>query len=405
MASTCNLDLKEVQLSRPLTLIGAAAAAWLALPGCSSPVPTEQREPPAISGRPDTEGVSGGLGGEPTTLSDFGHGTTASGGRATEPGQGGAGSGGRAAEPSPVAIGGTMNVPPCVGDYVPGDYPPAVADPNAWLTIEGVPGQPNSRQYKVHVPKRYNCRVPTPLVFCIHGLLQDGVMFCMNGSAGRTAGARGFIDKSDEGNFILVVPNGAQKAWNGSVCCGNDDLDDVALFRAIFNEVATHATVDAKRIYATGFSNGGFMSYRLGCEAADLFTAIAPVAGGLSGQPCRPSRPLPLLAIHGDADGIIPYAQQAPSTAAVAAANGCSGPTGPASITGAGGDTTCVTHTGCPSGAEVTSCTVKGGGHVWFGDPSCGTGAGPLGCAFVGANSTTLNNTDLVWDFLKRFSK
>lgn len=370
----------------------------MALPGCSTPVPTE-------SGPHANQGVGGSLGGEPTKLGDSGQGAGVNGGRATEPEQGGAGEGGRAEEPSPVTSGGAVNVAPCVGDYGPGDYPPAIDDPNAWLTIDGVLGQPLPRQYKVHVPPSYDCRVPAPLVFCIHGLAQNGAMFCVNGSAGATAGPRGFVDKSNESGFILVVPNGAGNAWNGAGCCGNEELDDVALFRALVTEVATHVNVDRKRVYATGFSNGGFMSYRLGCEAADVFTAVAPAAAGLSGGACNPSRPLPVLAIHGDADGIIPYAQQGPSMIAVAAGNGCTGPIRPADPSGASGEATCVTHTGCPSGAEVTSCTIKGGGHVWFGDPSCGTGAGPLGCLFVGANSANLNNTDLVWDFLKRFSK
>jgi poly(3-hydroxybutyrate) depolymerase len=89
----------------------------------------------------------------------------------------------------------------------------------------------------------------------------------------------------------------------------------------------------------------------------------------------------------------------------MAMANGCGTATMPATIPGSGGDTTCVTRTGCPNGIEVTSCTVQGGGHVWFGDPSCGTGAGAAGCAFVGANSTFFNNTDAVWEFFKRLSR
>jgi polyhydroxybutyrate depolymerase len=292
-----------------------------------------------------------------------------------------------------------------VGDYVPGDYPPAVDDANSWLEISGVTGQPNPRQYKVHIPPSYDCHVPTPLLFCIHGLMQNGVMFCVNGTSGKTAGAKGFVDKSNEAGFILVIPTGAGNAWNGAGCCGNTNLDDVALFKALITEVSKHANVDSKRVYATGLSNGGYMSYRLGCEAADVFTAVAPGSGGLSGQACNPSKPISVLDIHGDADSIVPYSQQAPSMDAVATGDGCMTTTMPATIPGSGGDTTCVTRTGCPNGIEVTSCTVKGGGHVWFGDPSCGTGAGTLGCGFVGANSTFLYNTDAVWEFLKRFSR
>jgi polyhydroxybutyrate depolymerase len=325
-----------------------------------------------------------------------GGGASGAGGRSDAGIDGFAGSGGSGGSPEAGA---------CVGDYVPGDYPPAVDDATAWLEISGVTGQPNPRQYKVHVPPSYDCRVPTPLLFCIHGLMQNGVMFCVNGAAGKTSGAKGFVDKSNEAGFILVMPTGANNAWNGAGCCGNANLDDVALFKALVTEVSKHANVDQKRIYATGLSNGGYMSYRLGCEAADVFTAVAPGSGGLSGQACTPSRPIPVLDIHGDADGIVPYSQQAPSMDAVAKGDGCMTTTTPATVPGMGGDTTCVTRTGCPNGVEVTSCTVKGGGHVWFGDPTCGTGAPGVGCAIVGANSNYLNNTDAVWEFLKRFSK
>jgi polyhydroxybutyrate depolymerase len=322
-------------------------------------------------------------------------------------GSAGAGGGGGAAgtDGGAGAAGGSPEGGACIGDYVPGDYPPNIADANAWLTISGVQGQPNPRQYKVHVPPGYNCRVPTPLLFCIHGLMQNGVMLCVNGSSGKDSGPRGFVDKSDKEGFVLVIPTGAGNAWNGAGCCGNANLDDVALFKALVAEVSKHVNVDARKVYATGLSNGGYMSHRLACEAADVFTAVAPGAGGLSGITCTPSRPISVLNIHGTADGIVNFSNQASSVNAIAMANGCSTTTMPATVPGSGGDTTCVTRTGCPNGIEVTSCTIQGGGHVWFGDPSCGTGAGAAGCAFVGANSTFFNNTDAAWEFFKRLSR
>ena len=75
----------------------------------------------------------------------------------------------------------------------------------------------------------------------------------------------------------------------------------------------------------------------------------------------------------------------------------------PATVPKSGGDTTCVTHPGCKDGVEVTACIIKGGGHVWFGDPSCGTGSDA--CSVVGNNSMYYVNTDFAWDFLKRFSR
>ena len=297
---------------------------------------------------------------------------------------------------------GTSASAPCVGDWEAGDHPPGL-DTATYLEITDVPGQNDlTRQYKVHVPPSYDCTTPTPVVFCLHGFGQTPLMFCVNGS--------GMPAKSDEGGFILVMPHGYENSWNGTGCCGDAataELDDVALMRAIFAELQEHLNVDATRVFITGFSNGGFMSYRAACEAADLFTAAAPVAGGLrdtSQTSCNPSEPISILDIHGTEDSMVPHSLQAPSLDHFAGENGCMATTSPAIQPVTRGDTTCVSYDACPSSIEVVGCTVEGGGHVWFGDPTCGTGA-PGGCDIVGANSTDINNTDAIWEFFSRQSK
>jgi polyhydroxybutyrate depolymerase len=311
--------------------------------------------------------------------------------------------------PTPVLPPGAAPAPvetACIGDWRAGDYPPELTS-ESYLTIDGVPGQQGlSRQYKVHLPRGYDCRKPAPVVFCLHGLMQTAVSFCVRGTGFK--GGTGFPDKSDLEGFILVMPNGHLNSWNGGACCGaaqSMGLDDVALMRAILAEVSTHANVDPRRVFATGLSNGGYLSYRLACEAADLFTAVAPGAGAIDGIECRPSRPVSVLDIHGTRDRFVPYRLQAPSQDAIAAANGCSSMTAPATVPASGGDTTCVTRTGCPPGVEVTACTVEGGGHDWFGDPGCGTGAGAIGCGVVGANSDFMVNTTAAWSFFRRLSR
>jgi polyhydroxybutyrate depolymerase len=304
-------------------------------------------------------------------------------------------------------------------DWGPGDYPPDLKA-QRYLELKNLPGQSGkTRGFKVHVPKGYDASRPTPVVYALHGLQQNAVMFGVDGT--------GFVPKSDAEGFILVMPNGIQEdgfggSWNAGACCGaasQQRLDDVGFIRAVHAEVSQHVNVDARRVYATGLSNGGFMSTRLGCEAADLFAAIAPLAGsigtkelaaiGTNDDPdfksCAPSRPIPVLAMHGDADGIVPYGGLKTSLDHFAKANGCSASTVPAMQPASGGDTTCVTYSGCPSGVEVTGCTVKAGGHCWFGDPGCGTGAPGIGNLFVGNNSNFLKATDAAWDFLKRFQR
>jgi polyhydroxybutyrate depolymerase len=306
---------------------------------------------------------------------------------------------GTGANPAPPSTG--------PGDWVAGDYPPNLTD-QTYLQIKDVPGQAGyTREYKVHVPPTYNKDKPMPVVFCIHGLGQNAVMFCVDGS--------GMTAKSDAAGFIVVMPNGYSNSWNAGTCCGaavDEKLDDVGLMRAIFKEVGTHLNLDLSRVYATGLSNGGYMSYRLACEAADLFVAVAPGAGAIGMNDigggttatgdfsaCSPAQKISILDLHGTEDPLIPYMLQAPSIERIAKANGCATTTHPATQPKSGGDTTCLTNDGCPSGIDVTACSVKGGGHVWFGNASCGTGAGDVGCQIVGANSDTLNDTDAAWEF------
>jgi polyhydroxybutyrate depolymerase len=281
------------------------------------------------------------------------------------------------------------------------------------LELSGLDGQQgNTRQYKVHVPPNYDPNVPMPVVFCFHGLLQNAVLFCVNGA--------GLVPKADQAGFILVMPDGHQNRWNAGTCCANADtgiLDDVGFVRAIFADLSKHLNIDLDRVYATGLSNGGFMSYRLACEAADIFAAVAPGAGALvtnelgwlggdSDFPkCEPSEPVSVLDLHGTADSIVAYDLQAKSLTAMARADGCGTMTAEALAPKSSGDTTCVSYSRCPNGIEITGCSVEGGGHVWFGSENCGTGAGPGACSFVGANSTTLVNTEEVWSFFSRHSK
>jgi polyhydroxybutyrate depolymerase len=313
----------------------------------------------------------------------------------------------------PTGTGGSAGTGGNPAAWGPGDYPPDI-NAQTYLDISGVAGQGNRvRQYKVHVPPNYDAAKPTPVVFCIHGLGQNAVLFCVGGAALNT--------KADQEGFILVMPNGYQSSWNAGTCCGGasgERVNDVALFRAIFAEVGRHLNIDTRRVYATGLSNGGYMSYRLGCEASDIFAAIAPgagavginsIGGGTNGSSdfteCNPTRPVAVLDMHGTADPLIPYRLQAPSLAKFASADGCSSATVPATAPPSGGDTTCVTQTGCASGVEVTGCSVANGGHCWFGSPDCGTGAGPVGLGIVGANSDTLVNNDAVAAFFKRIAR
>jgi polyhydroxybutyrate depolymerase len=159
--------------------------------------------------------------------------------------------------------------------------------------------------------------------------------------------------------------------------------------------------VDQKRIYATGMSNGGFMSHRLGCERANRFAAIAPVAGVLGIPPgsCTPSRPMPIIHFHGTADTLEPYdgggTSGFPSVAQTISGwstrNGCSAaPT----QTFSNGAAHCESTLDCTSGVEVVLCTIDGMGHCWPGQSFC-----PFGNA-----STEISANQAMWEFFQRFA-
>lgn len=303
-----------------------------------------------------------------------------------------------------------------IGDWAPGDYPSDFTTNGSYLTISGVAGQMgNDCQYAVHVPSGYQAGVPVPALFCLHGLGETASSFCLDQGVAWPA-------EGDREGFVVIMPNGYQNSWNGGTCCGaaaSNGLDDVGLIRAIFAEVAKHVNIDLGRVYATGLSNGAYLSYRLACEASDLFVAVAPSAGAVGTTAigggtqttsdlttCAPTHKVSVLDIHGTMDPLIPYSVQQPSLAFFQTGDMCSAKTSPASIPPSGGDTACVSFGGCPScpKIDVTACSIQGGGHCWYGSDDCGTGS-PIGTQIVGNNSNFMKNTDAVWSFFAPLSR
>jgi polyhydroxybutyrate depolymerase len=397
----------------------ASLSAAVIVLGCGSPTGTESS---SLYSNPGRDAGSGGGTGASSGGASSG-GSAFVGGSDTSSEDGGDSTGddasGSAGSDAATCMGSAMSTagqPGFMGDWSAGDYPSDFSGGN-YLTISGVTGQQgNVRQYAVHVPTGYSKDTSVPALFCIHGLAQNPVMFCLDtGVAWPT--------KADQEGFVVIMPNGYMNSWNAGTCCGgavSAGLDDVALMRAIFAEVGKHVNIDLRRVYATGLSNGGYLSYRLACEASDLFVAVAPSAGAIGTAAigggtsttsdlaiCSPTNKVSVLDVHGTSDPLIPYSTQAPSLAIVQASNGCSTTTVPATVVPSGGDTTCVSFSGCPScpNVNVTGCSIMGGGHCWFGSSDCGTGGGAVGMAFVGNNSNFMKNTDTIWSFFSGISR
>jgi polyhydroxybutyrate depolymerase len=135
------------------------------------------------------------------------------------------------------------------------------------------------------------------------------------------------------------------------------------------------------------------MSHRLACQLSDRIAAVAPVAGTLVYQDCRPSRPMPVMAFHGTADPVLAYDGGIFPGAPASQMrwhdlDGCSGD---AAETVHMGDSSCSTYQTCEGGAEVTLCTIEGGGHTW-----------PGADILVGATTQDLDATDAMWEFFMR---
>ncbi len=110
---------------------------------------------------------------------------------------------------------------------------------------------------------------------------------------------------ADTAGIVVVYPNGIDETWNVSSTTGTDD---VGFISALIDTVDYQYSIDLNRVFATGMSMGGFMSYRLACELSERIAAIASVTGLQAFYPCNPNRPVPILQFHGTADPVVPYA-------------------------------------------------------------------------------------------------
>lgn len=211
------------------------------------------------------------------------------------------------------------------------------------------------RQYLVHEPASYDGSTPVPLVVDIHG---------WSSNAEQQRIISGIYALSDAKGFLAVWPDGWKNAWNANLCCGNPELDDVAFIRAVVDAVKAQANVDARRIYVTGLSNGGAMSHRLACDAADLFAAAAPMAFPLAYDPatgCQPSRSIPVLTVMGLTDMLVRYDDGGFGSAAATFAhwretNGCR--VGAPDVLDSRGQSRCEYVTHCANDVQVGLCSV-----------------------------------------------
>lgn len=156
------------------------------------------------------------------------------------------------------------------------------------------------RDYLIHFPPNFDSADALPLVFNLHGYTsnaaQQALYSQMNGV-------------SDDGNFIVCYPDGIDNSWNVGLP-GGSSADDVGFLGDLIDSLHALYNIDLDRVYSCGMSNGGYMSYKLACEMTDRIAAIASVTGSIVPEMldnCSPSRSIPVMEIHGNADLTVPY--------------------------------------------------------------------------------------------------
>ncbi len=168
------------------------------------------------------------------------------------------------------------------------------------------------RSYLLYVPSAPDETKTYPLIIALHG---------GGGSARSMDSSTGLQAEAHRVKAILVYPNGIGRfkdrllTWNAGNCCGyalEKQADDVGFISALIDALSKQYPIDPGRIYATGMSNGGKMSYRLACNLSDKIVAIAPVAGSMEVPDCTPKYPVSVMVFHGTADTHILYEGGAP---------------------------------------------------------------------------------------------
>jgi polyhydroxybutyrate depolymerase len=307
-------------------------------------------------------------------------------------------------------------------------------------TRESVTVEDANRTFLVHLPRNYDAKTRYPVVLVLHDADNDALDMVRLSRFNQTA---------DEHGVIAVYPNALRRRWTnlenespqqnrggyggrhggggiggggglgrqrggqggGSRGAGRQSSNDLAFFNAMLDQLDTEYSVDDNRVYATGFSDGGFMDFQLGCNLANRIAAIAPVGAELAKSQqefCKnwTFRPVPLLMINGTEDPVLPYKGRSTAPATVSAPDtakdwaktaGCSKSaqrtTLPPRASG-GLQTNVDSYTDCTQGAEVFLYSIVDGGHFWPGGEQPYVPANK-----IGKSSDDLEANEIIWKF------
>lgn len=259
------------------------------------------------------------------------------------------------------------------------------------------------REYYLYSPSDSDANA-LPLVVVLHG----GA-----GSPANAAKMTGFSELAKKEGFMVAYPAGVGHipTWNAGRCCGyaeRRNVDDVGFIEKMIADIKSRRNIDNSRIYATGMSNGGMMTYRLACELGHVFAAAAPVAGAMNVFDCKPKGRPSMFIVHGLDDKHVLYNGGIPQEGLRAMAS--HKPEADRSVGEAlqfwlkadycrkfpsvedFGEVARVTYF-CAEDRHVVLNTVDTGGHSWPG--------GEKGRVFADTPNQSFDATKDIWEFFK----
>ena len=250
------------------------------------------------------------------------------------------------------------------------------------------------REAVVYVPSTYSSEQSAPLMLNFHGYGGTGA------SQLEWADMRELAERD---GVIVVYPTGTEMEgsthWNCSLPSEDNKstADDFGFVGVLIDTIATSYSLDAGRVYAVGYSNGGMMAFGLACFLSDRVAAVGSVSGTMlddAAAGCETGRPTSVITLNGTADSVLAYdggSELLPATEIIDLWVGWNqASTEPVTGEDSSGGATIQhwAYEGGTGGTEVHHYRYEGGGHVWFEE------------TYEGSNASAL-----VWDFLIRFNQ
>ncbi len=256
------------------------------------------------------------------------------------------------------------------------------------------------RDYILYVPANYTGAQNVPLLFNFHGYTSDATAQMYYGD---------FRPIADTAGFIIVHPQGkldgsGQTHFN--VGWGGSSIDDLGFTSALIDSLMLDYAIDADRVYSTGMSNGGFMSFHLACNLSNRIAAIASVTGSMvpaTLSNCAASHPTPIMQIHGTADGTVNYSGGGGISASITSVlthwsnyNNCDQTAVQTNMPNISTSDNCTAvkyeYLNGDNCTEVVHFKIMGGGHTWPGAPIA-----------IGVTNYDINASKEIWNFLSRY--